>query len=100
MFSCYTLDLIKDGALVQGLPKHERDAIAHSLRKLTNRIVHPKTGLWRGDAVKIETLNARREELLHQVLLLERIYWLLEDANYGTLPFAGLLALDLWLSRC
>ena len=94
VFSCYTLDLPQrlERLSQAGFPKHERDAIAHSLRKLTNRIVHPKTGLWRGDAAKIETLNARREELLaSSVAPLERIYWLLEDAKrYGTLPFAGL----------
>jgi hypothetical protein len=94
VFSCYTLDLPKrlERLAEVGFSKHEREAIAHSLRKLTNRIVHPKEGLWRGDAAKIETLNARREELLASGAdPLERIYWLLEDAKrYGTLPFAGL----------
>lgn len=94
VFSCYTLDLperIKrlDDA---GFSKEERDEIAASLRRLTNRIVHPKDGLWRGDATKLDVLNARREELLASSTdPLERIYWLLEDAKrYGTLPFAGL----------
>ena len=75
-----------------GFSKREREAIADSLRKLTNRIVHPKEGLWRSDAAKIDTLTARREELLGAGSEpLERIYWLLEDAKrYGTLPFAGL----------
>lgn len=94
VFSCYTLDLPErlDRLAEAGFSKHEREAIAHSLRKLTNRIVHPKDGLWRGDAAKIDTLNARREELLASGAdPLERIYWLLEDAKrYGTLPFAGL----------
>ncbi|OAH08969.1 hypothetical protein pfor_3c0289 [Rhodobacteraceae bacterium SB2] len=94
VFSCYTLDLPQrlERLADAGFSKHEREAIAHSLRKLTNRIVHPKEGLWRGDAAKIDNLNARREELLASSAdPLERIYWLLEDAKrYGTLPFAGL----------
>lgn len=94
VFSCYTLDFPQrlDRLAEAGFSKHEREAIAHSLRKLTNRIVHPKEGLWRGDAAKIDTLNARREELLASSAdPLERIYWLLEDTKrYGTLPFAGL----------
>ncbi len=94
VFSCYTLDLPQrlERLAEAGFSKHEREAIAHSLRKLTNRIVHPREGLWRGDATKIDTLNVRREELLSSSAdPLERIYWLLEDAKrYGTLPFAGL----------
>lgn len=94
VFSCYTLDLPErlESLSQAGFSKQEREAIADSLRKLTNRIVHPKKGLWRGDAAKIDTLTARREELLGVGSEpLERIYWLLEDAKrYGTLPFAGL----------
>ena len=94
VFSCYTLDLPQrlERLAEAGFTKLEREAIAQSLRKLTNRIVHPKEGLWRGDAAKIDTLNPRRDELLTSSAdPLERIYWLLEDAKrYGTLPFAGL----------
>ncbi|MDS4013420.1 MAG: PEP-utilizing enzyme [Candidatus Accumulibacter sp.] len=94
VFSCYTLDLPSrlERLAKAGFAKHERDAIAHSLRKLTNRIVHPKDGLWRSDAAKLDTLNARREQLMASTAdPLARIYWLLEDAKrYGTLPFAGL----------
>jgi phosphohistidine swiveling domain-containing protein len=94
VFSCYTLDLPQrlERLAEVGFTKVEREAIAQSLRKLTNRIVHPKEGLWRGDAAKIDTLNQRRDELLTSSAdPLERIYWLLEDAKrYGTLPFAGL----------
>lgn len=94
VFSCYTLDLPErlKSLSKAGFSKQEREAIADSLRELTNRIVHPKEGLWRADAAKIDTLNARREELLASSSEpLERIYWLLEDAKrYGTLPFAGL----------
>ena len=94
VFSCYTLDLPQrlERLAEAGFSKHERETIAHSLRNLTNRIVHPKEGLWRDDAAKIDTLNLRRKELLASSAdPLERIYWLLEDAKrYGTLPFAGL----------
>lgn len=94
VFSCYTLDLTQrlERLAEAGFSEREREAIACSLRKLTNRIVHTKEGLWRGDAAKIDTLNVRREELLASSAdPLERIYWLLEDAKrYGTLPFAGL----------
>ncbi len=94
VFSCYALDLPQrlERLAEVGFSKQEREDIAHSLRKLTNRIVHPKDGLWRGDAAKIDVLSARREELLSSWAdPLERIYWLLEDAKrYGTLPFAGL----------
>ena len=77
---------------IAGFSGDEREIIANSLRKLTNRIVHPKEGLWQNDASKLNILNERREQLLSSNSdLLERIYWLLEDAKrYGTLPFAGL----------
>ncbi|MFW9079734.1 PEP-utilizing enzyme [Pseudomonas sp. P2757] len=94
VFSCYTLDLSQqlERLASAGFQEHELEAISTSLRKLTNRIVHPKDGLWRSDANKLDVLNARREELLaSDADPLERIYWLLEDAKrYGTLPFAGL----------
>lgn len=94
VFSCYTLDLSQrlERLASAGFQEHELEAISTSLRKLTNRIVHPKDGLWRADANKLDILNARREELLaSNADPLERIYWLLEDAKrYGTLPFAGL----------
>lgn len=94
VFSCYTLDLPERlGRLADaGFAKAEREDIADSLRRLTNRIINSKDGLWRQDAAKLTTLDARREELLSSATdPLERIYWLLEDAKrYGTLPFAGL----------
>jgi glutamine kinase len=94
VYSCYTLDLPDrlESLAEAGFSKQERETIADSLRNLTNRIVHPKDGLWRGDAAKMDILNARREELYSSAAdPLERIYWLLEDAKrYGTLPFAGL----------
>ncbi|MBF0178466.1 MAG: phosphoenolpyruvate synthase [Magnetococcales bacterium] len=94
VFSCYTLDLPERLERLNGIGfgALDRERIAVSLRKLTNRIIHPTEGLWRQDAAKLEILRARREELyLATANPLERIYWLLEDAKrYGTLPFAGL----------
>lgn len=94
VFSCYTLDLPErlERLAEAGFSEDEREAVANSLRRLTNRIVHPQNGLWQEDAAKLDTLNRRREELLaSNTDPLERIYWLLEDAKrYGTLPFAGL----------
>lgn len=94
VFSCYTLDLPQRLERLEkaGFSKEERTAIADSLRRLTNRIVHPQKGLWRDDAAKLDKLRARRESLqTSDTDPLDRIYWLLEDAKrYGTLPFAGL----------
>jgi hypothetical protein len=94
VFSCYTLDLSQrlERLVEAGFSVEECSVIADSLRRLTNRIIHPKEGLWRDDAAKLDILNARREELLaSNADPLERIYWLIEDAKrYGTLPFAGL----------
>ncbi|WP_447591935.1 PEP-utilizing enzyme [Aquipseudomonas campi] len=94
LFSCYTLDLPQrlECLAEAGFSTSEREAITQSLRRLTNRIIHPKEGLWRSDAAKLDTLEARRKHLeASDASPVERIYWLLEDAKrYGTLPFAGL----------
>lgn len=94
VFSCYTLDLPRrlECLAEAGFSEAEREAIAQSLRRLTNRIIHPREGLWRSDAAKLDVLEARRKKLEASAAQpVERIYWLLEDAKrYGTLPFAGL----------
>ncbi len=94
VFSCYTLDLPNrlERLAEAGFGQDERSSIAESLRRLTNRIIHPREGLWRADASRLETLKTRREALqASDADPLERVYWLLEDAKrYGTLPFAGL----------
>lgn len=94
VFSCYSLDLQHQLERLKpaGFTEEEQNEIADSLRRLTNRVVNSKNGLWRGDAAKINVLNRRREELFASSSgPIERIYWLLEDAKrYGTLPFAGL----------
>lgn len=94
VYSCYTLDLPQrlECLTEGGFSSDERDALSQSLRRLTNRIVHPKEGLWQQDAAKLEILKRRREELYAATAdPIERIYWLIEDGKrYGTLPFAGL----------
>lgn len=93
VFSCYTLDLPERLGLLRdhGFSQNDCDAIADSLRKLTNHILHPE-GLLRKDAAKLDVLRRRREALYaSDADPLEQIHWLLEDAKrYGTLPFAGL----------
>ncbi len=94
VFSCYTPDLPQrlQALSVEGFSQAELGQIADSLRRLTNNIIDPTTGLWRIDADKLQTLNQRREQILASNLdTAAQIYWLLEDAKrYGTLPFAGL----------
>lgn len=94
VFSCYTLDLPNRLRSLGdwGFSDKEQGAISKSLKDLTNRIIHPETGLWRIDAEKVNKLTARRDQLFaSNAGPLSRIYWLLEDARrYGTLPFAGL----------
>lgn len=94
VFSCYTPDLPQrlQALTAEGFSQAELDQIADSLRRLTNNIIDPTTGLWRIDADKLQTLNQRREQILASNLdTAAQIYWLLEDAKrYGTLPFAGL----------
>lgn len=94
VYSCYTLDLPDrlQKLRAHGFSRPDCDALARSLRTLTNRVLDPSDGLWKKDAAKLETLNRRREALYaSDADPVERIYWLLEDAKrYGTLPFAGL----------
>ena len=94
VFSCYTFDIqdkLKNLGEF-GFSINEQGQISQSLRKLTNKILHPKKGLWKKDAAKLDVLKLRREKLYKSsVSELEKIYWLVEDAKrYGTLPFAGL----------
>ena len=94
VFSCYTLDLSERLEKLKnaGFLRREITKISESLKKITNRIIHPKNGLWKVDASKIKPLTDRREALFSSnAEPLERIYWLIEDSRrYGTLPFAGL----------
>ena len=94
IFSCYTLDLPRRIRVLAkyGFTDSEIDEIIEALRVLTNRITNSRTGLWKKDAEKIETLKARYETIVSSDMSdVAKMYWLLEDCKrYGTLPFAGL----------
>lgn len=94
IFSCYTLDLPdRMGRLADaGFSPADLTELSGALRRLTNRIIHGETGLWRRDRAKVDML-AKRLPTIYDAKIdkISRIYWLLEDCKrYGTLPFAGL----------
>ena len=62
------------------------------MRRLTNRIIHGETALWRRDRANIDLLAQRLPMICDaKIDKISRIYWLIEDCKrYGTLPFAGL----------
>lgn len=75
-----------------GFNKKEIRQILISLRRLTNKIINPKNGLFKEDLRKIEILESRYKKICSsQIPLVDKIYWLIEDCKrYGTLPFAGI----------
>jgi len=94
IFSCYTLDLPQR---ISKLAEHRFSSadlaeLSSALRRLTNRIMHGETALWRRDREKIDQLASRFETICNaEIDKISRIYWLIEDCKrYGTLPFAGL----------
>ena len=94
IFSCYTLDLPKRMSRLaeNGFSQDDITELSGALRRLTNRIIHGETALWRRDRAKIDLL-ARRLPMIADAKIdkISRIYWLIEDCKrYGTLPFAGL----------
>jgi adenylylsulfate kinase-like enzyme/phosphohistidine swiveling domain-containing protein len=94
IFSCYTLDLrIRMRTLARhGFSGGDIDDLSGALHRLTNRIIHGETALWRHDRAKVDLLAERLPVLLgSRIDKISRIYWLIEDCKrYGTLPFAGL----------
>jgi glutamine kinase len=66
--------------------------ILAELRLLTNRIIHPREGLFHADLKKVEELKVRHAALSASSLdRVSRIWWLIEYCKrYGTLPFSGL----------
>lgn len=94
IFSCYTLDLPKRmGRLAEnGFTPEDLAELSGALRRLTNRIMHGETALWRRDRAKIDLLAQRFPAICNaEIDKISRIYWLVEDCKrYGTLPFAGL----------
>jgi glutamine kinase len=94
IFSCYTLDLPErlSGLREHGFSAEDLSDFSSALRRLTNRIMHGETALWRRDRAKIDLLAERIPTICNaQIDKVSRIYWLIEDCKrYGTLPFAGL----------
>ena len=94
IFSCHTFDLAERMAVLEqhGFSKDEISSLSESLRRLTKRIIHGETGLWRRDREKIDILAKRLDTIRGaEIDKISRIYWLIEDCKrYGTLPFAGL----------
>jgi len=94
IFSCYTLDLPKRLSRLagQGFSAEDLAELSGALRRLTNRIMHGETALWRRDRAKIDLLAKRLPTICNaEIDKISRIYWLIEDCKrYGTLPFAGL----------
>jgi adenylylsulfate kinase-like enzyme/phosphohistidine swiveling domain-containing protein len=94
IFSCYTLDLPKRMVRLaeHGFSPGDLTELSGALRRLTNRIMHGETALWRRDRAKIDLLAQRLPTICNaEIDKISRIYWLIEDCKrYGTLPFAGL----------
>jgi glutamine kinase len=94
IFSCYTLDLpTRISKLTEhGFSPEDLAELSGALRRLTNRIMHGETALWRRDRAKIDLLAQRFPTICNaEIDKISRIYWLIEDCKrYGTLPFAGL----------
>ncbi|SPF33447.1 conserved hypothetical protein [Candidatus Sulfotelmatobacter kueseliae] len=94
IFSCYTLDLPKrmNRLAERGFSPEDLAELSGALRRLTNRIMHGETALWRRDREKIDLLVRRFPTICNaEIDKISRIYWLIEDCKrYGTLPFAGL----------
>jgi adenylylsulfate kinase-like enzyme/phosphohistidine swiveling domain-containing protein len=94
IFSCYTLDLPKrmSRLAAHGFSIDDLVELSGALRRLTNRIMHGETALWRRDRAKIDRLAERFPAIRNSHIdKISRIYWLIEDCKrYGTLPFAGL----------
>jgi glutamine kinase len=92
--SCYTLDLPErlEKLRGHGFTVGDQKQLTECLRRLTNRIIHGKSGLWLEDTQRLDELKSRYETMKSSSLdHISRIYWLLEDCKrYGTLPFAGL----------
>ena len=94
IFSCYTLDLPQrlEKLSANGFSSSDIAELTGALRRLTNRIIHGESALWRRDRAKIDLLAQRLPVIGNaKIDKISRIYWLLEDCKrYGTLPFAGL----------
>ncbi len=93
VFSCYYLGIEKklERLLNQGFNANECKRIEFALLNLTNRIIHPDTGLYKKDLKKACILNEKYDTIMKsEISVVDKIYWLLNVCKeFGTLPFAG-----------
>ncbi len=93
VFSCYYIGLPKDlkKLLEYGFNENEIKRIEYALLDLTNKVIHPRDGLYKNDIQKIKTLEHNHKRIMEcDISLVDKIYWLIEECkDYGTLPFAG-----------
>ena len=66
VLSCYTFDIKRRLRRLRKVGFSDKDckSLSNSLRKLTNNIIHPKHGLWKTDADKLDVLISRRQKIL------------------------------------
>lgn len=93
VFSCFYFgisDKLK-GLLQHGFNENELKRIEFSLLELTNKIIHPKKGLYKNDLGKADILEQNYNKIVNSdISIVDKIYWLIEECKtYGTLPFAG-----------
>lgn len=93
VYSCYYLGVVDDlkNLLNYGFNEREIHRIEFSLLDITNRIINPKTGLYKKDLEQAEILTENRRKIMGSgISTVDKIYWLIEECKtYGTLPFAG-----------
>ena len=93
VYSCYYIGITKKlkELLKYGFGEKEVLKIENSLLDLTNKIIHPKTGLYKKDIEKIKILQENYLKIIKsENSAIDKIYWLIEQCKrYGTLPFAG-----------
>jgi len=92
--SCYTFGMNSGIADLEiaGFSEPQISHLRKSLLLLTNNVIDPSRGLWKGDWERVRLLEQRRRQIVSSGLsITSKIHWLLEDCRrYGTLPFAGL----------
>lgn len=93
VYSCYYFGISDKlrGLLDYGFTENEIKRIEFSLLELTNKIIHPETGLYKNDLKKIDVLKENYEKITQSdISTIDKIYWLIEECKeYGTLSFAG-----------
>lgn len=93
VFSCYYFGISKklNQLLKYGFNENEIKRIEFTLLELTNKVIHPQTGLYKKDLDKVEVLETNYNKIVESdISTVDKIYWLIEECKeYGTLPFAG-----------